>query len=208
MDEFSQIEQPERNEVTSPSPQEEMVITDLEVLKAISDPLRIRIVELLIEPHTVKEIAPQLNIGKTKLYYHINLLEKHGIIRVVRTRLVSGILEKSYQITAMRFRPAAELLAGGEEGKEQGIAIFDSIFDVTRADFLRSLKNEDLDSALEKKERRFFLGRTIICLTEEQASAFSERFDALLEELKAYEASTPDSRQYALTMAFFPRAEG
>lgn len=208
MDELNQLEQPEKNETPSLQPQEEMVISDLEVLKAITDPLRIRIVELLIEPHTVKEIAPQLNIGKTKLYYHINLLEKHGIIRVVRTRLVSGILEKSYQITAMRFRPAAELLKAGDEGKEQGLAIFDSIFDVTRADFLHTLKHEQTDSAAERKEKKLFLGRTIVCLTEEQASSFSARFDALLEELKAYEASTPDSKQYTLTLAFFPRAEG
>lgn len=189
-------------------PQEELVIRDLEVLKSISDPLRIRIVELLVEPHTVKEIAPQLKIGKTKLYYHINVLEKHGIIRVVRTRLVSGIPEKSYQITAMRFRPAAELLLGGAEGMQQGLAVFDSIFDVTRADWVQSVKAGQLDTAAATKTRKLLIGRTLISLSEEQARDFTNRFDALLDELKAYESSTPGSTPYALTIAFFPRTEG
>ncbi len=187
-------------------PQAEMLINDLEILRTLSDPLRMRIIELLVEPLTVKEIAPKLNIGKTKLYYHINLLEKHGVIRVVRTRLVSGILEKSYQITAMRFRPALELFAGSDDGDARGVAIFDSIFDITRADFVRSIKRAQRDATLEASKRKLMLGRTTMYLTEEQAHKFAERFDALLEEVKEYETATPDTSQYSLTFAFIPQA--
>ena len=124
---------------TLPTPQAEFVIQDIETLRAISDPLRIRLLELMAQPQTVKEIAAQLGVGKTKLYYHLNLLEKHGIIRVARTRVVSGIIEKSYQVTAYSYRPAKELLLRGDEGKEHGVAIVESILDATRTDLTHSL---------------------------------------------------------------------
>ena len=42
-----------------PVPEDEMIINDLEILKAVSDPFRLSILELLSEPRTVKEIAPK-----------------------------------------------------------------------------------------------------------------------------------------------------
>ena len=190
-----------------PVPEDEMIINDLETLKAVSDPFRLSILELLSEPRTVKEIAPKLKVGKTKLYYHINVLEKHGVIRVVRKRFVSGILEKSYQIAAMRFRPAPELLQGSEDGDARRQAIFDSIFDATRTDFIRSAKSGQFDDSVEKNEKKLFIGRTLLCLTEAQARSFSDRFDAMMEEFKEYEINTPDSTPYVLTIAFFPKAK-
>lgn len=189
------------------TPQDEMAITDIETLRALTDPLRLRILELLAQPQTVKELAPKLAIGKTKLYYHINLLEKHGVIRVVRTRLVSGITEKSYQVTAQRFRPAKELLFGGEEGKARGLAVFDTIWEATRADFARSVKGGQIDSSLQSTGNKLFVGHTVIELTQEQAQGFTARLDALLEELKGYEAPAANACSYALTIAFFPKAD-
>ncbi|MCP4420888.1 MAG: helix-turn-helix transcriptional regulator, partial [Chloroflexi bacterium] len=66
---------------------EEYIIRDLETLKAISHPLRIQLLKLIKQPKTVKEIASSLEMPPTKLYYHINLLEKNGIIRVVETQI-------------------------------------------------------------------------------------------------------------------------
>src|SRR3954452_18438405 len=82
-------------------PQERIVIKDLESLKALSDPLRIQILELMLQgARTVKQIAAELKTTTTKLYYHINLLEQHGLIKVTGTRVVSGIIEKQYRLAA------------------------------------------------------------------------------------------------------------
>ncbi len=187
-------------------PQDEMFIHDIDTLRALTDPLRLRILELLAVPQTVKAIAPKLGIGKTKLYYHINLLEKHGVIRVVRTRLVSGITEKSYQVAALRFRPAKELL-GGDAGKGHGLAIFDTIWDATRAQFARSVESGQLDAAVAAKGGKLVVSHTVLALTEEQAHDFTLRFDALMEELKQYETPTAHTHPYALTIAFFRKAD-
>src|SRR4051812_17141092 len=80
------------------------MIADLETLRVIADPVRVQILEAsVMEPRTVKQIARLLGIPATKLYYHINMMEEHGLLRVVGTRLVSGILEKQYRATAMSF---------------------------------------------------------------------------------------------------------
>src|SRR5918912_4209068 len=92
-------------------PDRVVTITDLDRLRVIADPLRLRILETLIEPRTVKQVAAALGLAPTKLYYHINLLERHGLIVVVDTRLVSGILEKRYQAAARCFRVDHALLA-------------------------------------------------------------------------------------------------
>jgi len=191
---------------TLPTPQAEFVIQDIETLRAISDPLRIRLLELMAQPQTVKEIASQLGVGKTKLYYHLNLMEKHGIIRVVRTRIVSGILEKSYQVTAFSYRPAKELLLHGDEGKAQGIAIVESILDATRTDLAHGLKTGQLAPGKEGQEKQLLMGRVIMSLTPEQAASFYERFTALLTEVSQYEKPTTEGQTYSLTIAFFPKA--
>lgn len=190
---------------TLPTPQAEFVIQDIETLRAISDPLRIRLLELMAQPQTVKEIAAQLGVGKTKLYYHLNLLEKHSIIRVARTRVVSGIIEKSYQVTAYSYRPAKELLLRGDEGKEHGVAIVESILDATRTDLTHSLNTGQAALGEAVQAKQLLLGRVVMSLTPEQAVSFYERFEALLTEVAQYEKPTIGGQTYSLTVAFFPK---
>lgn len=50
---------------------------------------RLRILGLLRrEPRTLKQLVAELDLPTTRLYYHVNLLESHGLIRAVETRIV------------------------------------------------------------------------------------------------------------------------
>lgn len=85
-------------------PAETLQIDDLETLKVVADPRRKQLIDLLRQDAaTVKELAATLHVSPKSLYYHVNLLQKHGLIRVVDTRLVSGITEKRYRTTAYLF---------------------------------------------------------------------------------------------------------
>ncbi len=87
-------------------------ITDLETLRILSDSQRHRIVTVLMdEALTAKEVAQRLGLGRTRLYHHFGLLEQHGIIRVSGTRLVSGIVERTYRAVARAFRVDRSLLS-------------------------------------------------------------------------------------------------
>ena len=73
-------------------------VTAASRLKAASDPLRIRMGLLMIDAgRTVKELAQALDVPATRLYYHVRILEEHGLIEVVERRLVSGIEERRYR---------------------------------------------------------------------------------------------------------------
>jgi hypothetical protein len=82
----------------------ELVVTDLEAVRALTDPLKMQILESVGRaPKTVKQIAASLKVVPNNLYYHINQLEKLNLIRVVNTRVVSGIIEKQYSAAAVSY---------------------------------------------------------------------------------------------------------
>ena len=93
------------------------MITDLEQLKVTGDPLRLQILDVMtMDPQKGldREGAGRgLETKQTKLYHHLALLEEHGFIRVAETRMVSGIHEKRYQVTATASASTAPCCAAG-----------------------------------------------------------------------------------------------
>src|SRR5437870_4212224 len=83
-----------------PAPADDVphILDTVERLKAMADPIRIRFVlELLDGPRTVREVAEALDVPPTRLYYHLRILERHGLVKVANRRMVSGIEERSYR---------------------------------------------------------------------------------------------------------------
>jgi DNA-binding transcriptional ArsR family regulator len=92
---------PGKSRARSKGSGETFVVETVAALKALADPVRLRIVLLSEdEPRTVKELAEALELPQTGLYYHVKLLLKAGILRVASKRMVSGIEEKRYQAVA------------------------------------------------------------------------------------------------------------
>ncbi len=191
-------------------PAAEFIVKDLETLKVLSDPLRIQILEHMGEPHTVKQIGKELGIAPTKLYYHVNMLEEHGLISVTDTRVVSGILEKRYQLSAWRFRLAKELVTLSGAEAEQGVeAMLSSIFDLTKADIIASIHAGLIDiGELEDNDPRWKAGRSLWAMTPEKAAAFYKAFEELISKFGNEDDSLdniqPDEQVYAMTYALYP----
>ena len=90
--------------------QEVMVLSDIDRVKAISDPLRIQILQLLIKQKaTVKQVADLLGQSSAKIHYHIKELERKNIINLVETIEKGGILEKYYRATAKYYEIKYEI---------------------------------------------------------------------------------------------------
>ena len=88
-----------------------MKLVGIEQIKAYSDPYRLRIISFLRntrEAATVKEIADYLGEVPAKVHYHIKKLEKVGILELVRTKEIKGIIAKYYYLTAENFVIEAE----------------------------------------------------------------------------------------------------
>lgn len=183
----------------------EFIVDDLEVLKVIAHGTRLDILQSLKLPKTVKEIAKLLEIPATKLYYHVNLMEKHRLIQVVETNIVSGIVEKKYQVVARNYRLDDDLLAKSESVSEDVDAMLGAIFDVTRTEIKRSIAADKM--APTSEDRRGLLWRSNLKLTADQFETFYERLDEILNEIKAVSGqneAADEHQLYGLTVALYP----
>jgi DNA-binding transcriptional ArsR family regulator len=76
---------------------EMLVVTAPEQLRALADPLRGTLLELVLErAATITELAQAVDRPKSTVGYHVNLLVDSGLLRVVRTRRVRAIEERFY----------------------------------------------------------------------------------------------------------------
>jgi DNA-binding transcriptional ArsR family regulator len=76
---------------------EMLVVTGPGQLRALADPLRTTLLDLLLErAATVTEMARAVGRPKSTVAYHVSLLVDVGLLRVVRTRRVRAIEERYY----------------------------------------------------------------------------------------------------------------
>ncbi|WOS96923.1 helix-turn-helix domain-containing protein [Nosocomiicoccus massiliensis] len=110
-------------------------IKNIEDLKVLSDPFRVNI--LLTLGNVAKsgqELSKILNEKGLKIYYHLNELEKRGFIKVEKTEVVNGIVQKFYLPVAKAFIP--------------DINIFSQFTDTTHENF--SVKADEYDMFIKE----------------------------------------------------------
>lgn len=184
------------------------IIRDLETLRVIADPIRNQILEVLqFTPQNTKEVAEKLGLSPSKLYYHFNMLEKNGLIKVVETRQISNLIEKYYQAVAIYFMVDPSLLNfESNEGKENMYTLVESAIDTTREDLMRSLHARSLQieqGAVEKK-RSIMLTRYLSNMEDQKAEEFMQRMSDLVEEFMDADTRDPNDQTFALTVAMYP----
>jgi DNA-binding transcriptional ArsR family regulator len=189
-----------------PIPQ--MIITDLETLKVMSDELRLKLIEALGRgPATVKQLAELVGVPQSKLYYHVGLLERHGLITVVDTQIVSGIVEKWYQCTAEDYSVAGKLFRLEPE-RESIYGLIMTIFDSTLAEIRQAVtaKLINLDDKAPDKEQ-LSLSKSSAFLTPEQAELIRKQLQEIHVQLTEFdqEKNTEGKQMFSLLTGFYPR---
>lgn len=90
---------------------ETLMIDNLPQLKCVSDPFRIKLLELIaVKPKTGQQLADELDIPRAKIHYHLAELEKNGIIEIVKTEQKHSIIQKFYAPVAKTLIPSPDLL--------------------------------------------------------------------------------------------------
>ena len=188
-----------------PDPVAERTISDVETLKALSDPLRLRILELMTsapdEAFTVKRLAAALEVSQTKLYHHINLLAERELIRPVATRVVSGIIETSYRIALLSVKLDRGLLAGDHPALHDMLT---TVFDGARDDIERGIQARVIDLGEETDPlRRVILAKGLTRLSPERVVEFQARLKELLD---SYDDGPEDAEgaPYGFVLGFYP----
>lgn len=183
---------------------ENFEIEDVRVLELLNNPMRLRILYQLRKPRSVRELADQLGVPVTRLYYHLNMLEEFGLVAVVETRKAGALLQKIYQAVATGFAPVRGLIEKTDDRDRIIKAAVGVVLDGARADATAGLVDhfERVDD--DDGRAKGTLGRTIAFISEEKARQFSKRITALVEEMAA--AESEDGVGYAFSFVFFPMA--
>ena len=198
-------------------PLSERVIADVETLKALSDPLRLRIVEAMVtrveEPWTVKELSTLLGVPQTRLYHHMDLLLERDLIRPVERRVVSGIIETRYRIAQLSLKLDRRLFSA--DTREQAAVMHDvlqTVFDRSREEIETAIRVgaiDTIDDALP--ERKLLLSKGLVRLRASRAAKLREQLLDLIETAEREDDADDDPAErlpFGSLLALYPFIQG
>jgi DNA-binding transcriptional ArsR family regulator len=180
--------------LTLPSPDYEapdvLLVQEPEQLRALGDDLRTRIVVLLREhAHSITELSELLGLPKGTVGHHVKVLEKAGLVRVVRTRQVRALTARYYGRTARLFLFKSTDDAGGEDVRNIAAASLR-----TAAEEMLPPDDDDRTTFAVLRMR----------LTDADARRFARRLEKLERDFMA--AHDPKGKPYGLVATLFRRA--
>lgn len=185
------------------------ILNDLEQVRLLAHPLRSRILMAFCAGEfTTKQVADNLGERPTKLYHHVEMLEKAGLIRKTRTQQNRGTVEQYYEAIAKSFRVDPLLFsagAGGERSGEDVSGVLLDIFSATGGEMARLYP----DMAAVDAEDEAVLGHLAISAEQQHIDELRRRLDAVADYIKMLgEMGEGDegepNRTFRLTFAFYP----
>lgn len=138
--------------------------------RALADPLRIRLFELLaVRPQSARELAGHVGMRPDRLYHHLAQLEEAKLVRIAEYRpLPGGKVERIYA-------PAPSEPPGDEASPAERAVMFNAVLEITRADINAATMAEEAGEA-----RRISLGRIGVRLNEQHLVKLTAAIGELL----------------------------
>ncbi len=186
-----------------------MILTALDQIKVLADPLRIKILEELNQERTTKQVAERIGEKPTRLYHHVEALEKVGLIELTRTRQNRGTLEKYYIAVARAFQADSRVFTGGGEAsneeKETLRSMVSLIFNTSSAELTDLIENSPPDCIEEEGILTF----AEIRAGRKDLTELQRRLREILDWLTQLDdeddkEDEKDQERYRLTIAYFP----
>jgi DNA-binding transcriptional ArsR family regulator len=166
--------------------QDVLIVTEPEQLRALGDDLRGKIIRRLRErARSASELAEELALPKGTVAHHVKVLERAGLIRVVRTRRVRAVTEKYYGRVARLF------IVQTEEHPDADRAFATSGLRVAADEFRPAGEGQESD-----------FGHVYARLSAADARRLRRRLDRLFTDFRARE--TADGDVYSLVAALYP----
>jgi len=140
------------------------------VHRALADPLRIRLYELLVlQPQSAKELAERVGMRPDRLYHHLAQLEDGKLIEVADyRRLPGGKVERVYA-------PAAVEPVGDDATPAEIALLLNAVLETTRADVNAAALAKEAG-----EDRMLALGRTAFRLNRQHLEELRSSIEGLL----------------------------
>ncbi len=181
-------------------------LSDLDQVKVLADPLRVRLLESFCTERTTKQVAEMLGEKSTKLYHHVDALEKVGLIRLTRTRQNRGTLEKYYLSVARSFRVDSSLFPTADQSPEGDalLTMLSTMIDNVSGELRHLIQAGHGQQGIEEQ------GLVTYCelqAPEAEVRKLLRRLERLVASLvkeSAPEAAQAPDRRFRFMLAFYP----
>jgi DNA-binding transcriptional ArsR family regulator len=180
-----------------------LLLKDVQQVKALSHPLRMRIIEALrTQEGSPKQVAEVLGTKPTRLYHHFATLEQAKLIELAGTRQRRGVVERLYRPAAQMF-VVDRALFEGSQGRQRGEGV------VSAASAMFAVTLEELRSGIEAgavplaDRERAELGSFRLTVAPGSLPRLMRRLRALITEAQAAEVSE-GGEPVRFTVALFP----
>lgn len=168
----------------------ELFVTTPQQFKAIGDPTRWRILDIIRHrPATAKQIADTLKIAPGTIGHHLQVLEAAGLAQIIARRVTRGIIAKYYTRTARIFKFDFAPETRGNASISLDIA------STIRAEIAESLSAYGEDAVCE-------VGAPHTRISAERAQEYNKRLQVLIYDF-LNEPDDPDGQIYGLGLALF-----
>ena len=187
------------------APQAELrTLDDLKQVRALADPLRMRILTALCEERTTKQVAELLHEKPTRLYHHVDALERAGLVQLTRTQPKRGTIEKYYRSVARRFEGRVSMGQRSEASREAIDDVMATAFATTSSEVSRLLER-GAGSTLSEEGILTFLE---VRATRGEIQKLRRRLHAALGVAREEGKPALRDQRYRLTIAFYPLETG
>src|SRR6266550_2988545 len=168
----------------------QIVINTAQQFKAISDPIRSRILGIIQNhPATAKQIADSLKASPGAIGHHLHVLEAAGLAQIVARRLVRGIVANYYTRTARIFTYDLPREVAGDTSINLDII----------AKAYEELAEAEANKEIEVHQCSSF---PHIRLSPERARYYFERINTLINDI-LQETPDPDGKVFGILASMF-----
>ena len=179
--------------------QETHKISDLETVRLLSDPLKLRLLQAFADAaKTTKQVAGELGESVTKLYRHVDALHDAGLLVIVDEKQKRGTIERTFEAVARRFEVDHTLF--NEDDSGDGAEAVRQVIRGGETEILDALANAGEDDDSQPIFMRI-RGKA----SPEQIAELRETLNAWLESIPSDdEAPDEDAEGYGGLIAFYP----
>ena len=157
-------------------------------------------------PWSVKELAAAMGVPQTRLYHHVEQLLAHDLLRAVERRVVSGIIETRYRVTALSIQLDRRMFAAAGPSREALHDTLVAVFDTARDEVEQAIAAIASGPEHGGPADRMLVTRGLTRLSAERAAELRRRLLELEAEFDS-DAGGEDTQAYGVVLAVYPVAD-
>ena len=183
-------------------------ITELDRAKTLLHPIRLRLLHLLVDPASCRDLAEQLGTSQQRVNNHLKQLLKAGLVRIAKRRRVRNLIEATYVATGRAFWVSPELTRNPRATDEQfrdrlslsKLLLLTEEVQALAASLLEATDTENVPS--------LSLSVDVSLSSAEQREAFTrDVLGALAPVLKRYEGNESSEHRFKTVLMCLPETK-